>query len=87
MKLLLTKPLCIKIIQASSDGSTVKVTPASDTIKAINNILDLLISKNFHRLLVDFEDHMDSAAAISTGNSVADFRNAFLAQAILDCKN
>jgi hypothetical protein len=37
-------------------------------------------------MLIDFEDHMDSAAAMSSGKVIGDFRNKFITQAILDLK-
>lgn len=68
------------------DNIIVKVTPLSDTIKVINSILDQLLDQNYHRYLIDFEDHMDTAATNSKGDHIPDFRNSFIIQAILNCR-
>ena len=69
------------------NNTIIKLTPSSDTIKVVNKILDQLLSKNYHRYLIDFEDHMDTAAANSKGECVSDFRNSFIIEAIQDCRN
>ena len=72
-------------MKATSEGSEVKVTPKPENVKEVNIIIDRLLSKNYHRFLIDFENHMDSAVEISRENFTADFTNSFISQAILDC--
>lgn len=72
--------------QASLDGSPIEISLSNGTVVKVNNTIDQLLALNYHRILIDFEDHMDSASAKSTGDVVGDFRNKFLTQAILDLK-
>ena len=72
--------------QASLDGSAIEISLSNGTVVKANNVIDQLLALNYHRMLIDFEDHMDSASAKSTGDVLGDFRNKFLTQAILDLK-
>jgi hypothetical protein len=80
------KSLFLSFHQASLDGSAIEISLSTGTAKAVNNIIDQLLAQNYHRMLIDFEDHMDSAAAMSNGKVIGDFRNKFITQAILDLK-
>jgi hypothetical protein len=80
------KSLFLSFHQASLDGSAIEISLSTGTAKAVNNIIDQLLAQNYHRMLIDFEDHMDSAAAMSNGKVIGDFRNKFITQAILDSK-
>ena len=76
----------LSFYQASLEGAAVEISLSTDTAKAVNNIIDQFLAQNYHRMLIDFEDHMDSAAAMSNGKVIGDFRNKFITQAILDLK-
>jgi hypothetical protein len=80
------KSLFLTFCQASLDGSAIEISLSTGTAKAVNNVIDQLLAQNYHRMLIDFEDHMDSAAAMSSGKVIGDFRNKFVTQAILDLK-
>ena len=80
------KSLFLSFRKASLDGSTIEISLSTGTAKAINNVIDQLLAQNYHRMLIDFEDHMDSAAAMSCGKVIGDFRNKSITQAILDLK-
>lgn len=87
MRFLLTfKSLFLSFCQASLDGSAIEISLSTGTAKAVNNVIDQSLAQNYHRMLIDFEDHMDSAAAMSNGKVIGDFRNKFITQAILDLK-
>ena len=47
---------------------SVKINTPQDTIISINNIINQLLEKNFQRFLIDFEDHMDTAAGLSSSS-------------------
>ena len=72
--------------QASVDGTATEISLSTGTAKTVNNVIDHLLALNYHRMLIDFEDHMDSAASMSSGEVIGDFRNKFIIQAILDLK-
>ncbi len=45
----------------SSDGNNFEISP--DTIKSTieaNKFCNLLLDRNMHRVIIDFEDHMDN---------------------------
>ena len=84
--LLTLKSLFLSLCQASLDGLAIEISLSTGTAKVVNNVIDQLLVQNYHRMLIDFEDHMDSAAAMSNGKVIGDFRNKFITQAILDLK-
>jgi hypothetical protein len=49
-----------------------------DTVSAVNSLIDELLTQNSHQLLIDFEDHMDTASASGKNENVSDFRNKFI---------
>mmetsp|Transcript_12575 Transcript_12575/g.12202 ORF Transcript_12575/g.12202 Transcript_12575/m.12202 type:complete len:198 (-) Transcript_12575:17-610(-) len=69
------------ILKGKLGGQTIHIE-MKDTIVTVNNYIDKMLSLNSHQYLVDFEDHMDTAAASDKNETVADFRNTFINKAV-----
>lgn len=59
------------------DGNNVKIS-LTESLSIINNLIDKMLDSNCHQLIIDFEDHMDTASASDKKETVSDFRNRFI---------
>jgi len=66
-----------KIFLEASKGKSVLKIELADPIVFVSSLLDAFLIQKIHHLFVDFEDHMNSSADVSTPGApgVADFRN------------
>lgn len=74
-----------KIFLEASSGKTQLKIELDDSIAFVSSLLDALLIQKIQHIFVDFEDHMNSSADVTSAGAkgAADFRNPIASNFIL----